>query len=128
MKLRDYIEKAEEIKTRKELAEYLNVHPQALTSGKNGSAGLPVSACILLADLIKADEILVISASELLTEKKPERRAVFQKKLEAIAASVFFGLVISNMTPTTANALPIENPTGTHCILCQIMDIVISIG
>jgi len=64
-------------KTAAELAEYLLQNPNAVRDAKGHRRGLPVYACVSLAKLIGAEPMEVISASELVTEKKAERRAVF---------------------------------------------------
>lgn len=62
---------------RKQLATILDQNPEALTSAKAHRRGLPAYACISLAKLINVNPLEVIAASELVTEKKEERRAVF---------------------------------------------------
>ncbi|MDP2852571.1 MAG: hypothetical protein Q8O23_04110, partial [Gallionella sp.] len=61
----------------------------------------------MIADLIGEDRITVIAASELVTEKKEERRKVWHPFV-ARAASVVLGIVILNMTPAPAEAAPIH--------------------
>lgn len=48
---------------------------EALSGAKASRRGLPAYACIKLAKLIGVEPISVIAASELVTEKKEERRA-----------------------------------------------------
>lgn len=78
MELRAYISKGEDIKkSGKALADFLGVTAPDLSSAKAGRRGLPAYACVKLAQLIGEDERCVIAASELVTEKNPERRAVW---------------------------------------------------
>lgn len=83
MELRYYIEQGErEAGGRKQLAEALEQNPNAITGAKAHRQGLPNYACVKLADLIGADRLAVIAASELVTEKLPGRRAVWHPFVE----------------------------------------------
>ena len=64
-------------KSHTDLANLLGVARNSLTDAKAGRRGLPSFACFRLADLIGIDAKAVIAASELVTEKNPEKRAVF---------------------------------------------------
>jgi len=92
-----------EVGSQKELADYLGVSSQQITNAKNGRAGLPIAVCCQIAQLLTINEMEVISASELITEKNQERRAVLLPFVSH-AASVILGAVILNMTPAPANA------------------------
>lgn len=59
------------------LAALLHIHPGVITQAKAGKRGLPVSACILLANYLGIESTPVIAASELITEKDEERRKAF---------------------------------------------------
>ena len=88
MELLAYITKAIELKTdQTDLAHALGVHRDVLTHAKAGRRGLPTLACVKLAQLIGEDERRVIAASELVTEKNPERRAVWLPFVQEIAAA-----------------------------------------
>lgn len=105
MSLRNYIERAEAAAgSQKALGELIGQNPSNIRSAKAGTQGLPAYACVLIADLIGEDEILVIAASELATEKRANRRAIWEKKLEAVAACLILGVVTSIVTPTPAKA------------------------
>jgi len=80
-------EGAAKIGTQKALAERLGVTEQNLAAAKCGRRGLPGYACVKLAQLIGEDERRVIAASELVTEKNPERRAVWLPFVQEIAAT-----------------------------------------
>lgn len=69
------------------LADYLGVDRTNLASAKSGRRGLPAYACVKLAQLIGEDERRVIAASELVTEKNPERRAVWLPFVQEIATA-----------------------------------------
>ena len=78
MNLKEIIEAAEEkAGGRKPLAQLLDQDAQNLTNAKAGKRGLPAYACIEMAALIGIDPLEAIAASELVTEKKENRRAVF---------------------------------------------------
>lgn len=70
------------------LAEKLGVSRTHLADAKAMRRGLPTFACVRLAQLIDKDERCVIAASELVTEKNPERRAVWLPFVQEIAQTV----------------------------------------
>jgi plasmid maintenance system antidote protein VapI len=76
MELRDYIDEGTNIiGSQKGLAEAIGQYPSTLRRVRVNRKGLPIDACIKLAKIIDADPLEVIAASELVTEKKPEKRA-----------------------------------------------------
>ena len=88
MDLKNYIEAGIALKTdQTELANSLGIHRDVLTHAKAGRRGLPVFACVKLAQLIDEVECRVIAASELVTETNPERRAVWLPFVQEIASS-----------------------------------------
>lgn len=112
MNLRDHIKKAETIMPRKELAEYLGIHPQQLTDGKNGKAGLPIAACYKLAGLIEENVSSVVATSELVTEKNEKRRAVllpFANHVRIAIIAVTMTIVTNIMTPAPAEAAQMQD-------------------
>lgn len=64
-----------------ELGRLLGLSREATTAAKSERRQLPIDACIKLADYIEADRIAVISANELATEKKEEKRAFWSHLL-----------------------------------------------
>jgi hypothetical protein len=75
MEIRDYINAGtQKLGSQKALAEQLAQFSETLRSARAGKRGLPNDACIKLAQLLDADPLQVIAASELVTEKKPEKR------------------------------------------------------
>ena len=116
MELRRFIERAEVMAgSQKALGEMLGQATSTLRSAKAGLIGLPTYACVMIADLIGEDHTTVIAASELVTEKKLERRAFWEKKLEALAASVAvvsIAGVTSIVTPSPAEAAPLQEASG----------------
>jgi hypothetical protein len=97
MKLRDYIETAtEKAGNQKELAFYLGLPAQNLTNAKAHNRGLPNDDCIKIAQLLNIEPVEVIAASELATEKKPEKRAFWMNFTgHAKAASIALATVIT---------------------------------
>jgi hypothetical protein len=88
MELREMIEKAAENKGgMRELATAIGIHPNNLTNAKRGERGLPISACGKLADILDIDRWTVVAASDLVTEKNPERRAYLVPFVQEIAAT-----------------------------------------
>lgn len=102
--LKGFIERAEKIAGgQKALGLRIGQDPGNIRGAKAGMKGLPNYACVMIADMIGEDRITVIAASELVTEKKEERRKVWHPFV-ARAASVVLGIVSLNMTPAPANA------------------------
>lgn len=79
MELKDYIEEGVEVKgSLAALARYLDQGETAVREAKAHKRGIPSYACVKLADLINRDPLLVIAAMELVTEKREERKAIWQ--------------------------------------------------
>lgn len=110
MTLKEFIDAASKIAgDQKRLAEKLGVTPQDITSAKAERRGLPNDACVKLAQITGANPLDVIAASELATEKKPEKRA-FWMAYQARAAGVALAFGITTFTtPTPAEAAPMLN-------------------
>lgn len=83
------------------LADALGVHRVDVSQAKAGKKGLPGFACVRLAQIIGEDERAVWAASELVTEKNPERRAVWLPFVEKVATSVLLGLYVAVTTLLT---------------------------
>ena len=76
--MNEYISKGiEAIGSLKALADWLGVQQQNLSHARADRRGIPPYACVKLAQLIKENELTVLAASELATEKNPERRAIW---------------------------------------------------
>lgn len=104
MEIKEIIELAEKAAgSQKALALRIGQSAGKLREIKSGRCGLPVYACVMVADLINMDRISVIAASELVTEKKEERRRIWHPFV-GHAASVILGIVILNVTPSPAQA------------------------
>ena len=78
MELRDYIEAGiKKCGTAVSLAKLLGQNANLVRDAKAHRKGLPNYACVKLADLLGTERIEVIAASELVTEKNPERQKVW---------------------------------------------------
>ena len=78
MLLKELIENAEKtLGSQKALSLAIGQAPSYIRGAKAGLNSLPTYACIQLAKIINVPEITVIAASELVTEKRAERRAIF---------------------------------------------------
>ena len=119
--LKELIERAEKAAGgQKQLALKIGQSESNIRGAKAGVRGLPVYACVMIADLIGEERITVIAASELITEKKEERRKVWSPFVKHAAALA--GLtVILNMTPAPAEATPVLKTSPELCILCQML-------
>lgn len=112
MELREMIESAANIAgSQAALAKVIGVRPDQLTHAKAARAGLPAAACYQLAHILSIDPAAVVAASELVTEKNPEKRAVFAPFVLGVprtAAAWILGIVsiatIGGLAPTDANA------------------------
>lgn len=90
MEMRDFIEAGiAKCGTAVELGKVIEQHQNAVRDAKGHRRGLPVYACIRLAHLIEADPLAVIAASELVTEKKEERRAILLPLVNTAKSLVF---------------------------------------
>jgi len=109
MELREMIESAAKIEgSQANLAKTIGVRPDQLTHAKAARAGLPASACYKLAALLGLDPAVVVAASELVTEKNPEKRAVFApfvRELPRKAAA----WAVAAIAATTASIAPSES-------------------
>lgn len=78
MELLTYIKRGEEIAgSVNNLAKYLGISDTNLSNAKARQRAMRRDACVKLAQMINEPEINVIAASELVTEKHPERRKVW---------------------------------------------------
>jgi hypothetical protein len=78
MELRDYITAGiERIGSGKELAKTLGISANSVSDAKNHRHGIPAVSCVILAEIVGAEPVSVIAASELVTEKREEKRAVW---------------------------------------------------
>ena len=107
MNIREIIEKAEKAAgSQKALALRIGLSEGNIRNAKAGLRGLPNYACLAIAEMLNMEAITVIAASELVTEKKEERRAIWHTFVSH-AASVLLGImgiVILIMTPSPAEA------------------------
>lgn len=88
MELRDYIEAgAKKAGSLTALGKFLDISQPTISGVKAHKRGLPIDLCIKLADFIEADRIAVISANELATEKKEEKREFWSRLLRAPESS-----------------------------------------
>ncbi|GEM_PF-1862909 len=107
MKLENYIEKGiEKTGSGAELARQLDIASTNIFNAKAGQRGLPSYVCVKLAEIIDADPLEVIAASELVTEKKEERKEIWKRVLDMkhAAALVIFVIVTGFMTPVDVKA------------------------
>lgn len=75
MTLSDYIQTgSDKAGSLSALARLLGMNQPDLSKAKNRNGRIPLDTSIKLADFIGEDRIAVISANELATEKKPEKR------------------------------------------------------
>ena len=117
MNLRDYIEMGEmEAGSQVKLAEFLMMNPANIRNAKRGTQGIPDAMCIKLAKLVGVTEIEVIAASNLVTEKNPERRKIFEGCLATLTSVAFAMLLAANSSSSEANSMLQNNPTHTSPI------------
>ena len=116
MNLRDYIEMGEmEAGSQVKLAEFLMMNPANIRNAKRGTQGIPDAMCIKLAKLVGVTEIEVIAASNLVTEKNPERRKIFEGCLVTLTSIAFAVLLAANPTTSEAKSL-LQNNYYTYII------------
>jgi predicted patatin/cPLA2 family phospholipase len=114
MNLRDYIEMGEmEAGSQVKLAEFLMMNPANIRNAKRGTQGIPDAMCIKLAKLIGVTEIEVIAASNLVTEKNPERRKIFEGCLATLSSIAFAMLLAVNSSTSEAQSMLQNNAIQT---------------
>ena len=126
MELRDYIEAGLfKKKTVSELADYLGVAATSIADAKAHRRGLPAVACVKLSDLLNVELKTIIAASELVTERKEEKRAFWLPFVtnardlgKAASYALILGIVTNFVTPNSAEASDrAEASTPTVCIM-----------
>lgn len=117
MNLRDYIEMGEmEAGSQVKLAKFLMMNPANIRNAKRGTQGIPDAMCIKLAKLVEVTEIEVIAASNLVTEKNPERRKIFEGCLATLTSIAFAILLVANSTTSEAKLMLQNNAKHTSPI------------
>ena len=112
MNLRDYIEMGEmEAGSQVKLAEFLMMNTANIRNAKRGTQGIPDAMCIKLAKLVGVTEIEVIAASNLVTEKNPERRKFFEGCLATLTSIAFVMLLAANSSTSEAKSMLQNNAT-----------------
>jgi len=111
MKLCEYVEKAEKKAGKQiELAKILGISDAYIRNAKRERSGLPTAICMLLADYIDEDQIKVIAASELVTEKDEKKRKILESCFRKVASIAAAGIVTALVT------IPIGSPTHAGSI------------
>ncbi len=107
MTLTEYLERgAARAESVAELARIIGTTREHASAAKSMRKPLPLDAAIRLADYINADRIKVISANELATEKKEEKRAFWNHIAKAASIALAFGFVTNFVTLDHAEATP----------------------
>lgn len=122
MELKELIERAEKAAgSQKELGIRIGQSPSNIRSAKAGIIGLPDYACVMIAQLIDENPITVIAASNLVTEKKEERREVWRPFVARAASyiiAIILTVVTTLVTPSPAEATNYAKSLNSQCILC----------
>jgi len=112
MDMKNYIEKAEKkAGMQQELAKILNISSSNIRSIKAGKRGMPVDACIILADYIEEDRLEVIAASNLITEKDEKKRKILESCFRKVASAAGITLVTSILTLAPEGTVNAQNLT-----------------
>lgn len=108
MELKKYIEQAEKMAgSQKALAQLIGVSESHIRSAKSGARGLTNYACLIIAKILDEDEAKVIAASELVTEKKIERRSFWEKVL--LAEKKAWEIADTDMAEIIRKIVPVKN-------------------
>jgi len=106
MEIKEFIEIGERKAGKQvELAKILGIRDTSLRLAKSGKKGLPDAVCIELADYIQEDPLMVIAASNLVTEKDERRRKVFEKCIKRTSQAACVGFVLIS----ALNLMPAHN-------------------
>jgi len=123
MKISEYLDKAKAVTgSDGKTAEKIGVTKQAVSNWRQGTSHPDAHACANLADIIGAEELEIVAVNGMETEKTPERREYWKKKLAelgGIAASIFAAVILI-VTPYPAEAAPAAKIASQDCILCKI--------
>lgn len=114
---------AEQLGGKKQLADYLEMPANNLSDVLGNRRGLTPYAQEKLEELMQLPHGSMRPASEIITEKKPERVEFWKKKLaqmEKLAACILVAIVTTAMTPAPSKAAPMLKASPEHCILCKI--------
>jgi hypothetical protein len=112
MKLCEYVEKAEKKAGKQiELAKILGISDAYIRNAKRERSGLPTAICMLLADYIEEDQIKVIAASELVTEKDEKKRKILESCFRKVASAAGITLVTSILTLAPKGTVNAQNLT-----------------
>ncbi len=113
MNFSDYIKKGEKkAGSQVELAKILGQVDSSVRAALAGKRGLPTAICIKLADYIDEDRVSVIASSDLVTEKREDRKEILRKCIKNIEKATAMGLIIATttiLTPSPAEARSMEN-------------------
>ncbi|MCL2875458.1 MAG: hypothetical protein FWF12_04010 [Betaproteobacteria bacterium] len=86
------------------LSRLLTMNQPDISKAANGRGRIPLTAAVQLADYIEADPLAVISANELVTERKPEKRAFWMQHARAASIALACAVVTNFVTPYPAEA------------------------
>jgi plasmid maintenance system antidote protein VapI len=126
MELRDLIEAGiNKKRTVTALADYLGIHPNHVSNAKAHQRGIPADACVKLSELLRVDLKTVIAASELVTERKEEKRAFWlpfvtnaRDMTKAASIALILATVTNFVTTTPAEAAPVRDSSSSRvCIM-----------
>ncbi|MBX3631198.1 MAG: helix-turn-helix transcriptional regulator [Nitrosomonas sp.] len=116
MDMKSYIEMGEKKAGKQaELAKILGISENYIRVTKTGKNGLPDAICFKLAEYIGVDVGSVIAVSNLVTEKKEERRKIYESYLKrtnqvaCIGLIVFASLILSPSPAYAAGLKSVEN-------------------
>jgi len=126
MELRDYINLGiVEFGTISALAEELGLQRESLSAAKHHRRGLPAYAIAKLSEILEIDPLVLMAASELVTERNEEKRGYWlpfvieHANIARIASYVLILSVVTNfVTATNAEAAPLLTlAPGIVCIM-----------
>lgn len=108
------------------LGRILDLTREATTQAKSHKRKLPTDAVIKLADYIGVELRVVTAANELVTEKDEAKRRFYapfveHAKAASIAAALAIALVTNFVTPTPAQAAPLQTTTNEPLCIMLIM-------
>ncbi|MDO8933117.1 MAG: hypothetical protein Q7U97_12040 [Rhodocyclaceae bacterium] len=125
MELRDMIDIGiNKVGSRNALADRIGVAGQQITDAKSGRVKLPDIACGKLGEILGIDRWTVVAASNLVTEKNPEKRAYlaqFLRHAAVVVMTIALSFVTFIATAPRAEAAPIlKYDIGTMYIMLNI--------
>lgn len=119
MKTIDYLDQLKELKDWSDyrLEKELNLSDGAIAHWRKGRSVMSDTTCAMIQDLLGLKDDRIIYQANKERSKKEAERIYWQRKLQALAATIIITNLI--LTPTPSEAAPIQAVAFHLSVLCQ---------